>query len=202
VPAGPFSSHTFAQIHVAAGAEQARFLVRARRNPTVSFEIAGLPADAMVLCAVDGAQREILVDEPTAVRADLPMVLIAQGAGSENVWRIDPVADGDAHRAFQRTWRPHTADRPAVRSRQPRVRVEAGGTVLVDIRDPKGRFLSGRASVDGRWDGRGSRITFEVLPAGPHRVVVWAEGREVLVEPVTVANGTTVRVLARLRPLE
>ncbi|MHC5018783.1 MAG: peptidase associated/transthyretin-like domain-containing protein, partial [Planctomycetota bacterium] len=202
LPAGPFTSHTFARIHVAAGAEQTRFLVRARRNPTVSFEIAELPADATVLCAVDGAQREVLVDEPMAVRGGLPMILIAQGGGSENVWRIDPVAADDAHRAFQRSWRPHTAERPAPVSRRPRVRAESAGTVLVDIRDPKGRFLSGRASVDGRWAGRGSRITFRRIPAGPHRVVVWAEGREVLVRPVTVLPGKTVRLLARLRPLE
>jgi len=202
LPGGPFALYGFERANVAASTEPARFLIRATRNPTVAFEIAGLPEGATLVCAVDGSQREVEAGRPVAVRAGLELALTAQGAGSDNVWRLPALHPDEEHRTVQLAWARHTVTPPAL----PKARgYEAGaarGSVLVDVRDPKGRFLSGHVSVDGRWDGKGSRVAFEQVTPGAHRVVIWAQGREVLVKPIEVKAGAATRLLGRLRPLD
>jgi hypothetical protein len=75
------------------------------------------------------------------------------------------------------------------------------GTLVVSIRDARGRFCSGFCSLDGAEPRHGARITLRDVPEGPHRVVVWAEGHEALLEPVAVVAGGATRVVARLRRL-
>lgn len=201
-PRGPFAPFAFDRVNVDASADRRRFLVRAHPNPTIALEIAGLPPGDLVMLAVDGAQRELACGTPVAVAAGVPLVASARRGGIDAVWRIEALEHRTAHRTVAVTWPATVRIAPpstpwVATSSRPRP-----GTLLVDVRDAKGRFCSGRVSVDGRWGGAGSRVTIAHVPAGPHRVVIWAPGREVLVEPVTVVAGDVTRLLARLRALD
>ncbi len=201
-PQSPFASHSFERVHVDASTDRRRFLVRVVPNPTVAAEVQGLPAETMLTYAVSGAQRESRVGVPVAVRPGLPLVVSVAARGADNAWSVDALARNETHRSVQLTWRAHTATRPRAAAPAGRPPESEVGVLLVDVRDAKGRFCSGRVSLDGRWSGRGSRITLPRVDAGPHRVVVWADGREVLVQPVTVVAGERVRLLVRLRRLD
>jgi hypothetical protein len=166
----------------------------------VTLDRSGLRGDAEAWIS-DGAQEyRMEPGRPLPVPAGVPLTLRVRDAVADRTHPLGPILED---RTVEVPW-PAAPDPPATVASPvpaPHAAPRGAGSLALTLRDAGGRFLSGFASLDGHPPLPGARPTWSHVPAGPHRVAVWAEGHEALVIPADVTDGGTTRLQVRLRAL-
>ena len=171
-----------------------------RRRPMVRLERSGLPNGVTATLVALGRSAPVRWNRRQPVPGGVDLAVRLVTATADVIEPLGQVAFDASERRIGVDW-PHVAvvaawtARPAAPVAPPD---QGAGRLTVSVRDYTGRFVSGSVSLDGAKPKRGARLDFGRVAAGPHRLVVWARGREARVHAVAVVAGQEARVVMPL----